>query len=65
MSSVAPGRCPYCASPLSGQTTSSRGFTKASYACGTAVGYYHRQVVPVRSQACRKNEKTAQPQQAR
>ena len=63
MSATAPPTCPYCAAPFRNQTVSTKGFTKAHYGCGTVVGYFHQQVVPVRSEVCRKNaEKTQRPQ---
>jgi hypothetical protein len=62
MSATAPKSCPYCSAPFHSQTVSPNGFTKAYYACGTAMGYYRQQVVPVRSEACRTSARAAQPQ---
>jgi hypothetical protein len=63
MSDVAPTFCPYCSAPLCKQTTSGRGFTKAHYGCGTVLGCFRLQRIPVRSQDCHKNEKTAKQHQ--
>ena len=60
MSATAPPVCPYCAAPFRNQTVSTKGFTKAHYSCGTVVGYFHQQVVPVRSELCRKKAEGAQ-----
>ena len=65
MSAEAAKLCPYCSAPLRNQTASPKGFLKATYACGTVLGSFRQQVVPVRSPACRKQEKPApQAQQA-
>jgi hypothetical protein len=52
--------CPYCSAPLQSEMVSPKGFTKATYACGTVLGYYRQQTVPVRSPACRRNARPAQ-----
>ena len=52
-------QCPYCEAPQSARKSNAKAFTKSYYACGTVVGHFRQQTVPLRSEACRRNEAAA------